>query len=282
MNGRRRAAIAALCVTSWTACASDDEAGPPTTVTGSDAAGPATIPGSSTLGPSMTGSSTAGSPPVATAATSTSTSTSSSPTTSTGAVAPTTAGPTTIAGASGLDALLVQSAELPTPTSTGRPQPWAPSFCGVGYARMPLDARQVLLYDGVGTTVTHAVELHPNVAAAATAFGEYADIISSCQWATQLPDLGRQTDLAVQFVASPELVAAVPGCQTALSGGVVLTTTDEGPPDRRDILLVIALCDELVTTIRVDLDKQPPIDQQPWIAPLVNALLTRVGAAVST
>lgn len=210
----------------------------------------------------------------------------SEPTTTTVA-APTTVGATTTAAptttvmpsAPGLDALLVPAGDIPLAV-TAQPAARPVALCGTPLSTMPIDARAVLWVDaGGGTSVTSWVEIHPGEAMAAAAFAELTTTLGDCDWSGELPAQPRSSDLTARFVDTPELVASAPSCDRAVTGGVVRTTNDDAPVERREVLMVIVGCGDLVAAVRIDLLNQVPVDQQPWIGPLVNAEIARLAAA---
>lgn len=212
-----------------------------------------------------------------------STSTSTTVTGSTTAPTSTTVvSPTTVAvSAPGLDSLLVPPEDLPF-AATATPATPPTTACRVAIETVPMDAGARLLSTGDGAiAVSSQIEIYASPEVAAQAFSQRVAAYTACEWDGEMPASNRPTQVDGRLVDSPELVAAVPECAGAVSAGAVRTTTDDQPVvDRRELVMVIALCRDLVTTVRIDLLNQLPIDQLPWTGALVSSMLARVAAAV--
>lgn len=265
-----RAAVTLVAVAMIASGCDADEPAPLGTVV--TVAPPTAVVGSAATGPGASSTRADGS--IATPAP-----TNATPTTTAGP-STTAPGPTVAPSAPGLEGLLVAPGDLPMPvTASAASRPTA--VCGVVLASTPIDARANRLADATGATaVWSSVEVHSGAATAGAAFAELSSALASCDWARELPAQARASELTTRFVATPELIAEHPICEGAVTGGVVRTTTDDQPVERREILVVVAQCRELVTVMRIDLVDRTPVDQQPWIGPLIATQLARVAAAV--
>ncbi|MFV0309444.1 MAG: hypothetical protein ACK5OX_17065 [Desertimonas sp.] len=180
----------------------------------------------------------------------------------------------------GLDGLLVGPDDVPfVATVVATPAPT--TVCRAAVATPAMDSRGQSLTDPTGAiAVSTLVEVYASPEVAARAWAERTDIVSRCDWSLELPGQTRPTQTEGRLTDSPGLVAGLPECAGAVTAGAVRITTDNQPvTERREVVMAIAICRDMMTSVRIDLLDQLPVDQLAWIGPLVMTQLSRVAAA---